>query len=308
MKPDFVVVVVNKTSIADVSKEWMSYGFTVLCETPAALDTDTLSELWEMHRAGGRLMVAEQYMYDPVYQTQLKLLGRGLIGDPSFLHLSLAHEYHGASLMRAYLSVDASTAFTVSAKTYAFPTAETLSRYERFTDGRVAEKKRTIATFEFADGKVAVYEFDSEQYRSPIRNNYVKLQGVRGEMKDDSFFWLNERNAPRKARLVASEVQFTRDSDNPNLQVGSECETIRLVQDGVADEVVYEAPFGLCGMSKGETAVVALMVQAAAYDQEVAAQNLRDALQDAYMALLMKQAVETKEVVCSQAQTWHEIG
>lgn len=306
MKPDFVVVVVNKTSIAEVSKEWMGYGFTVLCETPAALDTDTLNELWAKHRAGGRLMVAEQYIYDPVYQTQLQLLGRGLIGEPSFLHLSLAHEYHGASLMRAYLGVDAGTAFTVSAKTYAFPTVETMSRYEKFTDGRVAEKKRTIGTFEFADGKVAVYEFDSEQYRSPIRNNYVKLQGVRGEMKDNAFYWLDEQNEPRKAQLVASEVQFTRDSDNPNLQVANECEEIRLVQDGAPDEVVYEAPFGLCRMNKGETAVAELMVQAAEYDREQAGQNLRDALQDAYMAILMKQAVETGEAVASKVQSWHE--
>ena len=306
MNPDFVVVVVNKTSIADVSKEWMGYGFTVLCETPAALDMDTLNELWAVHKAGGRLMVAEQYIYDPMYQSQLKLLNKGLLGEPSFLHLSLAHEYHGASLMRAYLGVNAGTAFTVCAKTYAFPTVETMSRYERFTDGRVAEKKRTVGTFEFADGKVAVYEFDSEQYRSPIRNNYIKLQGVRGEMKDNAFYWLDEQNEPRKAQLIASKVQFTRDSDNPNLQVESECEEIRLVQEGAREQVLYEAPFGLCGMSKGETAVAMLMAQAAEYDREQAGQNLRDALQDAYMAILMKQAVETGGVVASQVQSWHE--
>lgn len=307
MKPDFVVVVVNKTSIADVSKEWIRYGFAVLCETPAALDADTLNELWAVHNLGGRLIVAEQYIYDPVYQTQLKMLERGLLGERSFLHLSLAHEYHGASLMRAYLDVDAGTAFTVSAKTYVFPTVETMSRYEKFTDGRVGDKKRTVGTFEFADGKVAVYEFDSEQYRSPIRNNYVKLQGVRGEMKDNSFFWLDEQNEPRKAQLVSLEKMFTRESDNPNLKAASECEEIRLVQDGVADEVVYRTPFGLCGMSKGETAVAMLMVQAAEYNREAAALALRDTLQDAYMAILMKQATESGEVIASKVQSWHEV-
>lgn len=307
MNPDFVVVVVNKASIADVSKKWMEYGFTVLCETPAALDTDTLNELWKVHSMGGRLMVAEQYRYDPVYHAQLKVLGRGLIGKPSFLHISLAHEYHGASLMRAYLGVDAQEAFTVSAKTYEFPTVETMSRYEKFTDGRVVDKKRTVGTFEFADGKVAIYDFDSEQYRSPIRNNYVKLQGVRGEMKDNTFYWLDDANEPRKAVLVSSEVQFMRESDNPNLRHGCECVEIRLVQEGVQDEVVYEAPFGICGMSKGETAVAMLMIKAAEYDREVASKALRDTLQDAYMAILMKQAVETGEVVASQVQAWHEV-
>lgn len=306
MNPGFVVVVVNKSSIAQVSKEWMSYGFTVLCETPAALSTDILNELWQINRDGGRLLVAEQYIYEPVCQAQLKLLKKGLIGEPSFLHLSMAHEYHGASLMRAYLGVDVSTAFTVSVKSYVFPTVETMTRYERITDGRVANKKRTIGTFEFADGKVAIYEFDGEQYRSPIRNNYVKLQGVRGEMKDNAFYWLDEQNEPRKAQLISSEVQFTRDSDNPNLKFGSECEEIRLVQDGAEDELVYEAPFGLCGISKEETAVAMLMLQAAEYDREAATQALRDTLQDAYMAIQMKQAEKKGESVASQMQSWHE--
>ena len=44
-KPDFVAVVVNKESIAEVSMEWMRRGFTVLCETPAALDMETLNKL-----------------------------------------------------------------------------------------------------------------------------------------------------------------------------------------------------------------------------------------------------------------------
>ena len=99
MKPDFVVVAVNKSSIADVSREWMGYGVTVLCETPAALEVDMLNELWRIHEAGGRLVVAEQYKYEPLCLVQRKLIDEGLIGEPSFLHISLAHDYHGASLM-----------------------------------------------------------------------------------------------------------------------------------------------------------------------------------------------------------------
>ena len=162
-------------------------------------------------------------------ESQFHVLKRGLIGEPSFLHISLAHEYHGASLMRAYLAEDVSTAFTVSAKTYTFPTVETLSRYEKFTDGRVKNTNRTIAVFEFEDGKAAFYEFDSEQYRSPIRNNYVKLQGVRGEMKDNAFYWLDEKNEPKKAVLERVERPFTRESENPNLKLGFECREIKLV-------------------------------------------------------------------------------
>lgn len=44
-KPDFAVVAVNKTSICDVSIEWMDRGITVLSETPAALDMDSLKKV-----------------------------------------------------------------------------------------------------------------------------------------------------------------------------------------------------------------------------------------------------------------------
>lgn len=304
MNPDFVVVAVNKNAIAAVSKEWMDYGFTVLCETPAAQDIAALNELWEAHVAGKRLVVAEQYKYDAFYQSQLKLLAKGRIGEPSFLHISLAHEYHGASLMRAYLKEAYGTGFTVEAKAYAFPTIETLNRYEKFTDGRMAKKNRVVATYEFSDGKVAVYEFDSEQYRSPIRNNYVKVQGVRGEMKDESFYWLDEKNEPVKAKLIALNRPFNRDSDNPNLKSDYECRQIKLVYEDGQEEVVYDTPFIGCDVSSEESAMATLMIQAAQYDEKLAEIELRNALQDAYMAILMKQAIETGETVASQVQIW----
>lgn len=307
MKPDFVVVAVNKSSIADVSREWMGYGVTVLCETPAALEVDMLNELWRIHEAGGRLVVAEQYKYEPLCLVQRKLIDEGLIGEPSFLHISLAHDYHGASLMRTFLALNCRTDFTVSAKTYTFPTAETLSRYEKFTDGRVSDKNRTVATFEFANGKVGVYEFDSEQYRSPIRNNYVKVQGVRGEMKDHAFFWLDQDNEPQKMRLEVCERQFVRESENPNLKYAQECRKIIAVQEGKSDKLMYEAPFGESDISSEESAMAALMMQAAEYDREIAERDLRDNLEDAYMAVLMKQAAETGKEVASKAQAWHKM-
>lgn len=306
MKPDFVVVAVNKAAIAEVSKEWMGYGFTVLCETPAALSMDMLSELWKMHCGGGRLVVAEQYLYEPLCQAKRVLLDRNILGERSFLHLSVAHEYHGASLMRVYLKEAVETTFRVSAKTYTFPTVETLSRYEKITDGRVADKTRTVATFEFVDGKVCVYEFDSEQYRSPIRNNYVKLQGVRGEMKDETFFWLDGENEPQKGQLQSVGRTFIRESENPNLKKGFECQEIRLVWNGMADEVLYKTVFEGYDLSEEDVAITTIMLQAAEYDREAAAQSLRNTLQDAYMAILMKQAIETGETVASSKQVWHE--
>lgn len=305
MEPDFVVVAVNKTSIAEVSEEWMDFGFTVLCETPAALDLAVLKELWELHRnRGARLAVAEQYTRYPVYGAMLKVLDRNIIGEPYSINISLAHEYHGASLIRAFLR-EGMTPFQVTGKTYTFPTTETLSRYERFTDGRIADRKRTVAVFEFADGKMAFYDFDSEQYRSPIRKNYVDVRGCRGEMKDEMFFYLNGDNMPEKAALEIAKHKTITQWENPNLHEVTEIENITFCGD-----TVYAPAFGLCGLSSDETAVAQVMLDTALYagGKKELDYPLENALQDAYMAILLQEAVTTQKTVKSTVLPWHDKG
>lgn len=324
MQPDFVVVVVNKADICKVSMEWMSYGFTVLCETPAALTSEALERLWTLHMAGQRLVVAEQYTHYPQYQAMLRVLhANALIGEADCVNISLAHDYHGASLMRAMLGEPADAPFTVRAKTYGFPTVETLNRYERFTDGRIRDKNRTAAVFEFADGKVAWYDFDSEQYRSPIRKNYVKVQGCRGELKDQKIYFLDEQYAYREAELCVTWRQYITDSTNPNLYKVNEVEEIVLRRENAPDEVLYKPEFGLCGLAEDETAVAQMMRQAWEYTQSAKtgsgeeqmrrngilvrqSVDLRNALQDAYMAILMRQAEESGLEVSGTKQIWQQ--
>ncbi len=324
MHPDFVVVAVSKASIAQVSMEWMSYGFTVLCETPASLEMPVLEELWAAHKNGGRLMVAEQYTKRPLYGAMLSVVNQGMLGEPDCVNLSLAHEYHGARLLRDFLQENIKTAFTVTAKTYLFKTVETLSRYERFTDGRTADKKRTVATFEFADGKVAWYDFDSEQYRSPIRKKYVKVQGCKGELINNSVFYLDDDFLPRQGELVVTEQITRTENENPNLQTIREVEKITFKQDDGEETILYESPFGLCRLKEDDVAVARLMIEAAEYTKayenamlaeeksrakevlERQEEELKEALQDCYMAILMKQAVDTGKTVTSTKQVWQE--
>ena len=302
-RPDFVVVVVNKSSIAEVSMEWMRRGFTVLCETPAAMDVETLNQLWDMHNQGYKLVVAEQYISYPEYSALLKVVGRNLVGEPDCLNISLAHEYHGASLMRALLNVASDTDFTVSAKTYQFPTTETLTRYDSFKDGRIANKKRTVATFEFANGKVALYDFDSEQYRSPIRKNTLKLQGSRGEIINHTVYYLDEHNEPQISEIRMEKRLVETEYENPNLHYVEEVTGVHF-----EDDQVYTPEFGLCGLAQDETAVASLMRRTAAYSNGDAAEPypLKDALQDAYMAILLREADVSQGRVSSSKQGWHE--
>ncbi len=112
----------------------MERGFTVLSETPAALDTDTLDSLKKAHLKGQKLVVAEQYTHYTTYSALLKLIGEGYIGDVNCVNLSLAHDYHAASLMRAFLNIPADMGFKVTAKSFSLPVTATLTRYESYDE------------------------------------------------------------------------------------------------------------------------------------------------------------------------------
>ena len=73
-----------------------------------------------------------------------------------------------------------------------------------------------------------------------------------------------------------------------------------------AARIACTHPFGVCDLSGEDTAIALLMLQAAEYNEETAKQNVRDALQDAYMAILMAEAVESGRCVASKEQPWHE--
>lgn len=340
-QPDFVVVSVDKASIGPVSKEWMSKGFTVLCETPPTTDIHEMQELWRLHcEEGYRLCVSEQYFRYPTYRSMLQVLESGIIGEPYNVDLSLAHEYHGASLMRKILHTEDET-FTITGKRFTFPVKETANRYEQFRDGRVADKTRERFTIEFESGKVAFYDFSAEQYRSGIRGNYVRVQGMNGElqgmagsygslcrMKEDQqgielqeldgglfteIHYIDEQGRPRKQYLTMNTRQIITGDANPNLNEITEVKGIKLGGYPYRAEggtIIYEPrrEFGLCGLAEDETAVAEMMLGAARYhygDQEC--YPLKEALTDAYMAVLMQQALENSgTTITSKHQIWME--
>lgn len=299
-KPDFAVVAVNKTSICDVSIEWMDREITVLSETPAALDMDSLKKLYRYHMSDDKTdkkqVVAEQYMEYPYNKARINLVNSGVLGDISCLNISIAHEYHGFSLIRAYLGIKPDENYTVSGKIYEFPTTQTLTRYDKFTDGRIAPKKRCVAVFEFESGKVAWYDFDSEQYRSPIRKNMIKVQGVRGELINNELYYLDDKNEGQYQKIV-TDVNATHTKDtNPNLSIVREIEKIMC-----GENVLYEPELGMRGLSEDETAIAGLMIGTAKYSRGEAESpySMEDAFADAYAAILLDEAVRTSNKVSS---------
>ncbi len=296
-KPDFIVIAAKKDVNADLSLHWMEKGFYVLSETPAACDLQTLYKLYASEDAHTKLVIAEQYSLYPQNIARLKLIERGLFGKADYLYLSLAHEYHAASLMRKFLQLPCDAGFTVTAQEWSFETANTLSRTQHFTDRSTSMKKRTAAQIVFDQGAVCLYDFDSEQYRSPIRSSHFRLQGVYGEFSDDTPVWLDENSLIHTEPLKIKTRTVTSGSGNPNFSSFEEIAAIEW-----KDEILYAPPFGLCGLSPDETAVAQLLKKMGDYvhgNGEVPC-SLFEALADAYTAILMRTAIEEGIAVHSE--------
>lgn len=291
-KPQFAVVAVNKASIAQVTMEWAGAGYPVLCETPAALTLVDLEALWNLRKQGARIQVAEQYFLYPAFAAALETVKKGYLGEVFAVDLSAAHEYHGASLIRRFLGVGLENA-TLTGKKYVFPVEETDSRYGPVSDGRVSMRERVRMTFDFEGGKSAFYDFDGIQYHSFIRSRHLKLQGQRGELYDRTLRYVDKSHAVHE--------EFIRE----------ECirqgEGIKRVLLG--DEILYENPFYRLGkpqlLPQDETAVASLLLGMERYVEDGAeCYPLAEALQDAYMQILMEEALKSGAPVKSEDQVW----
>lgn len=265
-KPDFIVSAVNKASMNEVARYYANQGYAVLSETPAALDIDTLMSTFEDVKNGAKIQVAEQYIKYPVYENLINIVESGIIGEPVSVHLSAMHDYHAASVLRHLLKCGLEDV-KITGKSFNMPVTDTKTRYETLTDGKVVLKEEKHLVMEFESGKVAFYDFMSEQYRSGIRKPHVLVRGTRGEICDDMLYYLDENN-------LACEKKIS-----------------------------YEKPYEMQGLNEDETAIANLMLGMKDYAQggkEV--YPIKEALEDAYLSVLMTQAgkdeyktIETKE-------------
>ena len=217
-QPDFAVIAVDRGHVADVAEEWISRGFPVVTETPVGDTPKKLNRLWELSQQGARIVCCEQYHRYPILMAGLDILQRGGIGAPSSLYISLAHDYHAASLIRRMLQTDGE-AFTLRGMRLTSPVVNTDSRYGAILDGSVSSAERTMLTISYESGKTAIYDFSPIEYRSYIRSRHVTVRGDRGEWSDTIVFGLDEDNRPRRtflmpeipARYARLDTQYLRD-------------------------------------------------------------------------------------------------
>lgn len=207
--PDFVVTCVRKADMAGMVMQLLEMGVPVLSETPLATDVPTLRAVYEtQRRTGTPLDLAEQYALYPTHIARRAAIDRGLLGEVVSCWLSLAHDYHGISLMRHYLHPD-ERCVEIRARQMNTPILVTGGRGGLTADGETGNEIRTLAELTYADGRRGLYDFSGTQYHSAIRSSHIRVLGTRGEIFDDEIRYADGSNRPQQTRLDVRRDRMT---------------------------------------------------------------------------------------------------
>lgn len=295
-KPDFVVISVKRPAApAYIEQIAAGHGIGVLCETPSGPpELESMNRLWNAVRPaienGVRVHVAEQYPLQPMHQARIAVARSGKLGPLVHAQASISHTFHGVALIRRLLGVGVGQS-TVNAQRFVAQSAESPGRNGPPTEEKLVEIKHTIAAFQFDNGSTGLFDFAGDQQRSWARSPRVIVRGQRGEVHDDAVRHLIDFCTPAIDRLTRVDA-----GQEGNLE--GYCH--RGVQLG--GQWVYKNPFGDARLADDEIAVAHAMAHMAGDATD--AYNLRESLQDQYLALLMDESVEKNSTVATQPQSW----
>lgn len=195
---DFVVVTTPPAVAPDLTTAVARAGIPVLTETPPAPDVDRLFQLYR-DLAGLPVQVAEQYQYQPHHAARLAVARSGVLGQISSTRMSVAHGYHGISLIRLFLDAGFEPV-TISARAFIDPAVSSRGRDNWHAEFVEYDSARTFASLQFGS-RVGHYEFDFEQYFSPIRSRHIEVYGARGQIADDAVSYLTGVGRATTTRL-----------------------------------------------------------------------------------------------------------
>ncbi len=173
---DFLVNCTSYANVSDISIELADKGYFVLSETPA------LKEPIGDH-AYEKIQVAEQYHQKGTYQAIRKIIDMGLIGDVNYINISVGHDYHAMSMIR-FLFNDYNKPVKLCDINTKDPMTISHGRGGEMAQKPIADTHNRIMVFAFND-KTAVYDYNSEQYFSPIRRDRLLIRGTKGEISNN---------------------------------------------------------------------------------------------------------------------------
>lgn len=290
---DFVVVSVRPEAHLEILTELHRLGLAVLCETPAAPDLEALVAIWRLVEQGFRLHVAEQYLFQPLHAARLRLIAEGALGQVSSARVSVAHGYHGVSLMRHFLGIGFADC-TVRGKRFASRALEGPSRHGWPEEERFVATTQLLGEFDFGD-RLGLFDFTDVQYRSPVHSHHVVIRGDRGEISDLELRVMPDYGEPLTRAFTRAE------SGRYSDLYGYALKTI-----ACGDQTLWKNPWPGTRLMDDEIAIAVAMRRMAALvrGEGGGPYPYAAAAQDQYLTLLMQQAAQSGETMRAVRQPW----
>lgn len=244
---DFIVNCINKDDITALSFALAEEGFPVLMETPACVDKEQIKN----YKSSYKIQVAEQFHLKPMYQAIKSIISAGTIGNVNYVYASVAHQYHGMSLIRYFLDAD-NAPRKITDCSFNCPILHTNFRSGEISNKEYQNSIHTVKIFDFS-GKTAVYDYENEQYFSPIRTDRLLIRGDRGEIENGVVRYFNSNN-----EFVQSEIIQHKSGNLDGFYNGSIT---------FENKVLYKSPFGCARLSDEETAMATVLVKMKEYTE-----------------------------------------
>ncbi|UQZ35430.1 oxidoreductase [Paenibacillus sp. PK3_47] len=282
---DFVVLAVSKAAAAPLLAELAALQIPVLAETPAAASPAEYESLRSSIAGAHLIQIAEQYPLLPHHQARSAYLQTGKLGQVGHVQVSVAHGYHGISLIRKWLSVSG-TACEITARRVELPIMDFPYRGREAGDVLKTEQQ-DIAIMVFPSGQSAVLDFTRSQYFSPLRSNRVLIRGSHGEIRDHEI----------TRRLGTAETEYL---DIRRIQGGQEgsLDSLSLHELRAGEECLFRNPFPSAPLSDEEIGMgQALLNMSAFLRTGISTYSLADALTNVRLAFAIDEAAASGRTV-----------
>jgi hypothetical protein len=160
-------------------------------------------------------------------------------------------------------------------------------------EDRVVDSAQVIATFDFGD-RLGVYDFAAGQYFSPILRPRVVVRGERGELIDDDIVHLRDARTPLHDTLTRREAGR-----------GGNMEGLFLYDVSTAADVLFRNPVAPARLTDDEVAVATCLLRMHEHVQGgPGPYDLAQAMQDQYLSLVVREAVDLDRPVTTTRQPW----
>jgi len=291
-KPMYVITSVPRSVNPAIITELVEKNMPVLSETPPAATVEEMEALYQLVQNGAKIAVAEQYYLQPHHEVRINLANSGKMGRISQAQVSVAHGYHGISLIRRLLGITYEDV-TISARKFVSPVIHGLERYGLPEKEELIDSTQTIAQLDFGD-KLGIFDFAGEQYRSYIRKQRILVRGDRGELINDRVNYLQDYRTP---------IQLDFERRNAGESGNLEGYYFKGIQLGA--EWVYHNPLAPAALSDEDIAIGQCMLKMADYVGGAEPfYSLAEACQDRYLDIIMAQSLEEGIPIRTTQQIW----